>query len=80
MYSEIKFFKNYFTKISDNFFILDNDDSYSVNFGKQWRDHRDIQIDSINKFSLSYDVIAIKSVLIRSIFTVSGYFFFTLKK
>ena len=55
MYSEIKFFKNYFTKISDNFFILDNDDSYSVNFGKQWRDHRDIQIDSINKFSLSYD-------------------------
>ena len=53
MYSEIKFFKNYFTKISDNFFILDNDDSYSVNFGKQWRDHRDIQIDSINKFSLS---------------------------
>ena len=55
MYSEIKFFKNNFIQKSNNVLILDNDDLYTVNFGKQWRDHRDIQIDSKNNFKLSYN-------------------------
>jgi ubiquinone/menaquinone biosynthesis C-methylase UbiE len=32
---------------------LDEFDSYTENFGKQWRDYRDIQIDSINNFEIS---------------------------
>ena len=48
------YFYNKMTLSSDNVYILDNDDSYSENFGKQWRDYRDIQIDSLNGFDISF--------------------------
>ena len=34
--------------------ILNKDDSYVENFGKQWRDYRNVQIDSMNNFSISF--------------------------
>ena len=37
--------------------ILDKDDKYVANFGKQWRDHVDIQIDSKNGFNCSKDLL-----------------------
>ncbi len=54
MNSEFEFFKNIFSKLSNNLYILDKDDQYTSNFGKQWRDYRDVQIDSLNNFDLSY--------------------------
>ena len=37
--------------------ILDRDDKYVANFGKQWRDHVDIQIDSKNGTTCSQDLL-----------------------
>jgi len=55
MKTKIEYFKNYFHKVNNNLFILNKDDSYVENFGKQWRDYRNVQIDSMNNFSISYD-------------------------
>ncbi len=52
---KIEYFKNYFFKENDNLYILNKDDSYVKNFGKQWKDYRNVQIDSINNFSISED-------------------------
>ncbi len=49
-----EYFENKMTLSSDNVYILDKDDNYSENFGKQWRDYRDIQIDSLNDFDISF--------------------------
>ncbi len=49
-------FDNYFTNkysIEDNVCILDNDDKYTKNFGKQWKKYRNVQIDSLNNFNIS---------------------------
>ena len=46
-----EYFLNEFEE-DKNVFILDRDDKYVANFGKQWRDHVDIQID--NTFSSKY--------------------------
>ena len=53
MYKNIKFFKNNFTLDKDGILVINEHDSYAENFGKQWRDYRDVQIDSVNKFSIS---------------------------
>ena len=50
---KIDYFKNYFFKESENLLILDKLDGHVVNFGKQWRDYRDVQIDSKNNFKVS---------------------------
>ena len=39
MNSKIEYFKNKFSKFEDNFYILDKNDAYVDNFGKQWRDY-----------------------------------------
>ena len=46
------FFQNNFEK-SQEVLILDKSDGDVANFGKQWRDHVDVQIDSKNNFNIS---------------------------
>tara|TARA_Y100001970_G_scaffold294197_1_gene448313 strand:- start:486 stop:1373 length:888 start_codon:yes stop_codon:yes gene_type:complete len=53
MQTKIIYFDNSFIKDNDGILILDKKDSYTENFGKQWRDYRDIQIDSLNNFDVS---------------------------
>ena len=53
MKTKINFFDNFFVKEENNVLILDKKDSYTENFGKQWRDYRDVQIDSLNNFNIS---------------------------
>ena len=53
MNSKIDYFKNFFFKHNENFYVLNEKDSYVDNFGKQWRDYRDVQIDSKNNFDIS---------------------------
>ena len=53
MNSQIDYFKNFFFKHNENFYVLNEKDSYVDNFGKQWRDYRDVQIDSKNNFEIS---------------------------
>jgi len=48
------FFQNYL--ISDKtskVLILDEEDGYTENFGKQWQDFNKVQIDSLNSFNIS---------------------------
>jgi len=51
-----EYFLNEF-EVSNNVLILDRDDKYVANFGKQWRDHVDIQIDSKNGTTCSQDLL-----------------------
>jgi ubiquinone/menaquinone biosynthesis C-methylase UbiE len=51
-----KYFSNEFQE-NNGVLILDQDDKYVANFGKQWRDHVDIQIDSKNGFTCSQDLL-----------------------
>ena len=37
-------------KSKDNINILDIEDKYTSNFGKQWKEYNSVQIDSINNF------------------------------
>tara|TARA_B100000989_G_C19529920_1_gene469026 strand:- start:1878 stop:2765 length:888 start_codon:yes stop_codon:yes gene_type:complete len=53
MNTKLEYFKNKFTKYSENIYILNKEDSYVENFGKQWRDYRNVQIDSLNDFNIS---------------------------
>ena len=46
------YFKNEFEE-DQGALILDKDDKYVKNFGKQWRDHVNVQIDSKNGFNIS---------------------------
>ena len=46
------FFNNEFS-LKDNIFILDEDDKYTKNFGKQWKKYHSVQIDSLNNFDIS---------------------------
>jgi len=50
---KLKYFENDFLDEKDGVLILDDKDGHVENFGKQWRDHSDVQIDSINNFDLS---------------------------
>ena len=51
-----QYFKNEFQE-DNGVLILDRDDKYVANFGKQWRDHVNIQIDSKNNFSCSQELL-----------------------
>ena len=51
--SKLEYFKNDFLDYEDNFYILDQNDAYVDNFAKQWKDYRDVQIDSVNNFQIS---------------------------
>ena len=52
--SNIKeYFSNNFIIHNNNVFVITKDDSFVSNFGKQWRDYRDVQIDSKNDFNVS---------------------------
>ncbi len=55
MNSKIDYFKNIFYKETEKIYILDKEDGYTENFGKQWKDYRNVQIDSLNDFSISKD-------------------------
>ena len=50
------FFQNKFN-INNDVYILNNDDDYTENFGKQWKKYTNIQIDSINNFKVSYNLL-----------------------
>ena len=52
---QIEYFENKLIEEKVNFFILNKEDGDVENFGKQWRDYRDIQIDSKNNFFISKD-------------------------
>ena len=47
------FFSNNFERSKDGIYILDKDDDYTKNFGKQWKDYNTTQIDSFNNFDIS---------------------------
>ena len=53
MYKPQFFFKNDFSKIKDEVYIINDEDNYTRNFGKQWKKYRDVQIDSLNNFDIS---------------------------
>ena len=53
MNSKIEYFKNILIKKEDSFYVLNENDGHVNNFGKQWRDYRDVQIDSKNNFNIS---------------------------
>jgi len=50
------YFKNEFEE-DQGALILDKDDKYVKNFGKQWRDHVNVQIDSKNGFNISEELL-----------------------
>ena len=54
---EIKYFKNEFHKDSSDVLILDKEDGYVTNFGKQWRDHVNVQLDSVHGFKHSLNLL-----------------------
>ena len=58
------FFDNEYI-IKDNIYILDDDDEYAENFGKQWKKYRNIQIDSKNNFNISKDFL--KNILFNQL-------------
>ena len=51
---KIEYFKNLFYK-KDDIYINEDNDGYTENFGKQWRDYNTTQIDSLNNFTVSQD-------------------------
>ena len=57
------YFSNNFQKSKEEIYILDKDDNYTKNFGKQWKDYNKVQIDSYNNFDIS------KNFLKRIIFS-----------
>ena len=53
-----QYFRNTIIDTKEDITIYTSDDQGVKNFGKQWRDYRNVQIDSINKFSLSKDYLS----------------------
>jgi len=47
------YFNNNFKKITNNVYILDEEDLHVSNFGKQWKRYNLTQIDSVNNFNIS---------------------------
>ena len=47
------FFSNNFERSKEGIYILDKDDDYTKNFGKQWKDYNTTQIDSFNTTLIS---------------------------
>ena len=48
-----KYFLNELQLKDKNIHILDPDDGYAENFGKQWKIYQNVQIDSFNNFNIS---------------------------
>ncbi|MDB9897666.1 class I SAM-dependent methyltransferase [Gammaproteobacteria bacterium] len=66
---KLKYFKNDFQE-SDGVLIFNESDEYVSNFGKQWRDHTATQIDSMNNFSISLDLL--ENLLFNKISSLHG--------
>ena len=47
------FSKKNFT-FKEGVYIFDKNDNYTSNFGKQWKDFQNVQIDSLNKNNISF--------------------------
>ena len=54
---KIKYFKNEFHEYSSEVLVLDKEDGYVSNFGKQWRDHVNVQLDSVHGFKHSLNLL-----------------------
>ena len=48
------FFSNSKFSINNDVYIVNKDDSYTSNFGKQWKDFQNVQIDSFNNNNISF--------------------------
>ena len=46
-------FYNKFKISNEGVYIVNKEDLYTTNFGKQWRDYNKVQIDSLNNFDIS---------------------------
>ena len=44
--------KNFILK--EGVYIFDKSDNYTSNFGKQWKDFQNVQIDSLNENNISF--------------------------
>ena len=64
------FFKNKFIINKDNINILDIEDKYTSNFGKQWKEYNSVQIDSINNFQISKNFL--EKIIFSEIKTLKG--------
>ena len=64
------FFSNNFEKSNEGIYILDKEDNYTKNFGKQWKDYNSIQIDSFNNFDISKNFL--KKIIFSEIENLKG--------
>ena len=64
------FFSNNFEKSKEGVYILDKEDNYTKNFGKQWKDYNTIQIDSFNNFNISKNFL--KKIIFSEIENLKG--------
>ena len=64
------FFKNKFIINKDNINILDIEDKYTSNFGKQWKEYNSVQIDSVNNFQISKNFL--EKIIFSKIKTLKG--------
>ena len=49
-----KIFLNNNYTIKDNVYVFNQNDLYTSNFGHQWKDFQNVQIDSLNNNEISY--------------------------
>ena len=64
------FFSNNFERSKEGIYILDKDDDYTKNFGKQWKDYNTTQIDSFNHFDISKNFL--KKIIFSEIENLKG--------
>ena len=64
------FFSNNFEKSNEGIYILDKEDDYTKNFGKQWKNYNKIQIDSFNNFDISKNFL--KKIIFSEIENLKG--------
>ena len=64
------FFSNNFERSKEGIYILDKDDDYTKNFGKQWKDYNTTQIDSFNNFDISKNFL--KKIIFSEIENLKG--------
>ena len=64
--NNIDFFINKFSRDKDNILILDHEDGYTENFGKQWKKYQNVQIDSLNNFTISKDFL--KNIIFNDLY------------
>ena len=64
------FFTNKFEKSDQGIYLLDREDSYVKNFGKQWKNHNKVQIDSYNNFQISKNFL--KKIIFDDLYFLKG--------